>query len=127
MRYVLPVVVAAAAVTIAGGIAGCGGSPRPPATPAASAAGAGAAGSGTRSLSWHSCTAQGASLQCASLQVPLDYSHPDGRKITLALSEVPATAPPSKRQGVLLVNPGGPGGSGLSLASFVGGGLEPAG
>jgi pimeloyl-ACP methyl ester carboxylesterase len=126
MRYVLPVVVAAAAVTIAGGIAGCNGSPQATATPAASAAGAGAAGSGTRSLSWHSCTAQGASLQCASLQVPLDYSHPDGRKITLALSEVPATAPPSKRQGVLLVNPGGPGGSGLSLAAFVAQGLDPA-
>ena len=65
-------------------------------------------------------------MQCASLQVPLDYSRPDGRKITLALSEVPATAPASQRQGVLLVNPGGPGGAGLSLAAFVAEGLDPA-
>jgi pimeloyl-ACP methyl ester carboxylesterase len=65
-------------------------------------------------------------MQCASLQVPLDYSHPDGRKITLALSRIPATAPASKRQGVLLVNPGGPGGPGLSLAQTVAQGLDPS-
>jgi pimeloyl-ACP methyl ester carboxylesterase len=65
-------------------------------------------------------------MQCASLKVPRDYSRPDGRKITLALSEVPATAPANKRQGVLLVNPGGPGGSGLSLAAFVAQGLDPS-
>ena len=64
-------------------------------------------------------------MQCASLQVPLDYRHPQGRKITLALSRIPATAPPSQRQGVLLVNPGGPGGSGLSLAANVAAGLDP--
>jgi len=65
-------------------------------------------------------------MQCASVQVPLDYTHPNGRKITLALSRVPATAPPGQRQGVLLVNPGGPGGSGLSLAGFVANGLSPS-
>jgi pimeloyl-ACP methyl ester carboxylesterase len=58
--------------------------------------------------------------------VPLDYSKPDGTKITLALSEVPATAPPARRQGILLVNPGGPGASGLSMAAFVASGLAPA-
>ena len=58
--------------------------------------------------------------------MPLNYAKPHGRSITLALSEVPATAPPSQRQGILLVNPGGPGGSGLSLASFVAQGLDPA-
>jgi pimeloyl-ACP methyl ester carboxylesterase len=68
----------------------------------------------------------GARLQCASLQVPLDYRHPGGRKITLALSRVPATAPAGQRLGVLLVNPGGPGGSGRSLAQFVADGLSPA-
>jgi pimeloyl-ACP methyl ester carboxylesterase len=117
MRHFLPVAVLAAAAVA---LTGCtGGSPQAsgatsPATPAAS------------SLSWHPCTASGAALQCASLKVPLDYSRPDGRKITLALSEVPATAPASQRQGVLLVNPGGPGGPGLSLAAIVAQGLEPA-
>jgi pimeloyl-ACP methyl ester carboxylesterase len=76
-------------------------------------------------LRWHSCTVQGAGMQCASLQVPLDYARPAGRKISVALSRVPATAPASQRQGVLLVNPGGPGGPGRSLAAFVAQGLDP--
>jgi pimeloyl-ACP methyl ester carboxylesterase len=68
----------------------------------------------------------GQRLQCASLHVPVDYSKPGGRKITLALSEVPATAPAGQRQGVLLVNPGGPGGAGRSLAAFAAASLNPA-
>ena len=39
---------------------------------------------------------------------------------------IPATAPVSAQQGILLVNPGGPGASGLSLAAEVAGGLSPA-
>ncbi len=46
-------------------------------------------------LNWHPCPVPGAQIQCASLAVPLDYAHPSGRKITLALSMVPATAPPA--------------------------------
>jgi pimeloyl-ACP methyl ester carboxylesterase len=77
-------------------------------------------------LNWRACGNSGSRLRCANLRVPLNYNRPSGRTITLALSEVPATAPPSQRQGVLLVNPGGPGGSGLSLAPFVAQGLSPA-
>ncbi|MGE5292366.1 MAG: alpha/beta hydrolase [Micromonosporaceae bacterium] len=77
-------------------------------------------------LSWHSCSGQRRSMQCASLSVPLDYRNPGGRKITLALSRILATAPASQQQGVLLVNPGGPGGSGLSLAGAVANGLNPS-
>jgi pimeloyl-ACP methyl ester carboxylesterase len=77
-------------------------------------------------LSWHSCPQVAPNLQCASLKVPLDYGRPGGRKITLALSRVPATAPASHRQGVLLVNPGGPGGTGRSLAASVAAGLDPS-
>jgi pimeloyl-ACP methyl ester carboxylesterase len=119
MKRVLPAL-AAAGLTIALGIAGCTGGSSQDGPPS------GGGASGSSSLHWHPCTAQGASLQCASLQVPLDYSRPHGRKITLALSQVPATAPVSKRQGVLLVNPGGPGGPGLGLAAFVAQGLDPA-
>ncbi|MBV7694153.1 alpha/beta hydrolase [Streptomyces sp. TRM70350] len=69
-------------------------------------------------LTWKKCgTADYPTLQCASLQVPLDHANPDGPKITLALSRVPHTA--QKYQGPLLVNPGGPGGSGRTLAGFV--------
>ncbi len=69
-------------------------------------------------LAWKKCgTTAHPTLQCASLKVPLDHSDPRGRKITLALSRVPHTA--KTTQGPLLVNPGGPGGSGLTLAGFV--------
>ena len=67
---------------------------------------------------WKKCaTGDYPTLQCASLKVPLDHTKPNGQKITLALSRVPHTA--KKYQGPLLVNPGGPGGSGLTLAGFV--------
>src|SRR5262249_986728 len=77
-------------------------------------------------LTWPACGGSGWGLQCATLRVPLDYNRPHGRMIKLALSEVPATVQRSQRLGVLLVNPGGPGGSGLSLASFVAQGLSRA-
>jgi pimeloyl-ACP methyl ester carboxylesterase len=80
----------------------------------------------TPGLRWHSCTNQGPRMQCSSLQVPLDYARPAGRKITLALSMVAATAPARQQQGDLLVNPGGPGGSGLELAAIVAEGLDPS-
>jgi pimeloyl-ACP methyl ester carboxylesterase len=64
-------------------------------------------------------------MKCASLQVPVNYAQPNGRKLTLALSMVPATAPKSQQQGVMLVNPGGPGGSGLSLAPQVAESINP--
>ncbi len=79
-----------------------------------------------QSLSWHSCSGGSRTIQCGRLKVPLDYRNPGGRQITLALSRVPATAPVGQRQGVLLVNPGGPGGSGLSLAEVVASGLNPS-
>ncbi|MFI8192744.1 alpha/beta hydrolase [Streptomyces sp. NPDC085946] len=67
---------------------------------------------------WTKCgTDEHPTLQCASLRVPLDHARPDGRQITLALSRVPHTA--RTYQGPLVVNPGGPGGSGLALAGFV--------
>jgi pimeloyl-ACP methyl ester carboxylesterase len=108
----------AAALLIAGCSSGGSGTA---ASPAASGATPSAA-----AVHWHSCTTQGAQMRCASLQVPLDYRHPGGRQITLALSMVPATAPASQRQGDLLVNPGGPGGSGLSLAADVAASLSPS-
>ncbi|BBC31717.1 Hydrolase, alpha/beta domain protein [Streptomyces graminofaciens] len=69
-------------------------------------------------LAWKKCGNDDfPTLQCASLKVPLNHSKPNGRKITLALSRVKHTA--KTYQGPLLVNPGGPGGSGLTLAGFV--------
>jgi pimeloyl-ACP methyl ester carboxylesterase len=50
------------------------------------------------------------------LTVPIDYSHPEGETLKLALLKVEA-ARPSARVGSLVVNPGGPGGSGVAYAS----------
>ncbi|MFE1835572.1 alpha/beta hydrolase [Streptomyces sviceus] len=76
-------------------------------------------------LTWKKCgTADYPTLQCASLKVPLDHANPRGQQITLALSRVPHTA--KKYQGPLLVNPGGPGGSGLTFAGFIASGLPKA-
>ncbi|MER5888289.1 alpha/beta fold hydrolase [Streptomyces sp. NPDC001941] len=44
--------------------------------------------------------------ECAFVQVPVDYSKPEGRKINIAISRVKATG---KRTGALFTNPGGPG------------------
>ena len=56
--------------------------------------------------------------QCALLSVPLDYTHPSGRHIKIAVSRIAHTSSAADYQGVMLVNPGGPGGSGLSLATL---------
>ncbi|WP_086793410.1 alpha/beta hydrolase [Streptomyces thermovulgaris] len=67
---------------------------------------------------WKECgTTEHPTLQCGTVEVPLDHANPSGRRITLALSRIPHTA--KTHQGPLLVNPGGPGGSGLSLAGIV--------
>jgi pimeloyl-ACP methyl ester carboxylesterase len=79
-------------------------------------------------LHWHACSgqlAQDGVPDCTMLSVPLNYADPSGRHISLALDMIPATAPASQRQGIMLVNPGGPGGSGLSLAPAVAQGLSP--
>ncbi|WP_413798012.1 alpha/beta hydrolase [Streptomyces iranensis] len=55
-------------------------------------------------------------VECATLAVPLDWSHPDGRRVRVAVSRVRASGPPAERRGILLVNPGGPGGPGLPYA-----------
>ena len=77
-------------------------------------------------VQWHACRGGIAKVRCGTLRVPVDYARPSGRTLTLALSEVPATVPPARRLGILLVNPGGPGGSGLAWASYLAQGLRPA-
>jgi pimeloyl-ACP methyl ester carboxylesterase len=55
-------------------------------------------------------------LQCAYLTVPLDYANPNGRVIKVGLLRRPASDP-ANRIGSLVLNPGGPGGSGMSTAA----------
>ncbi|RDI64467.1 alpha/beta fold hydrolase [Nocardia pseudobrasiliensis] len=68
-------------------------------------------------LEWKACgdpVLDGAGAQCAGVVVPLDYARPDGRTLTVAISRIPASDP-SRRRGILLSNPGGPGGPGLQM------------
>ena len=66
-------------------------------------------------LTWTDCTdeATGTAFQCATVTVPLDYDNPQGQTITVALKKLPSTSP--SPQGSVFLNPGGPGGSGISL------------
>ena len=57
-----------------------------------------------------------ARVTCARLSVPLDWRYPEGEHIRIAVSRVRASGTPAERRGILMVNPGGPGGSGLPYA-----------
>jgi len=55
------------------------------------------------------------SAACGTISVPLDYAKPDGSKIDLTIVKIHSSV--NKHSlGSLLVNPGGPGGSGLNFA-----------
>jgi pimeloyl-ACP methyl ester carboxylesterase len=64
-----------------------------------------------QTLAWKSCGAG----QCAWLTVPMDYANPGGQTIAVRVLRMRATRP-SARIGSLVVNPGGPGGSGVDYA-----------
>src|SRR5580704_19497648 len=55
-------------------------------------------------LNWTPCDN---GFQCATAQVPLDYRHPDGTKISIAVIRHVATDP-AERIGSLFINGGGP-------------------
>lgn len=64
-----------------------------------------------QTLTWHACQS---GMQCTTVKAPLDWSHPQGASIDLALVRQPAKG---KRIGSLLVNPGGPGASGFDFVA----------
>ncbi|QNF93711.1 MULTISPECIES: alpha/beta hydrolase [Janibacter] len=63
-------------------------------------------------LEWGGC--QGSDGECATLEVPMDYEQPDGQTIEIAVLRVQAKG---EAAGSLVVNPGGPGGSGVDYAA----------
>jgi hypothetical protein len=70
-------------------------------------------GAGAR-IDWGPCKPRGPRLQCARVRVPLDWDHPNGRKIQLALIRYLASKP-KRRIGSIFFNPGGPAESGVEL------------
>lgn len=63
-------------------------------------------------LRWVACEGN----ECAVMKVPLDYAKPAGKTIDIAVLRVPARDK-GGRLGSIVVNPGGPGGSGVDYAS----------
>lgn len=95
------------------------GSPQPDSTPTGEHVDAELEPFYTQVLEWDSC---GDGMGCTTATAPLDWEDPDAGEIELALVRHVATG---ERIGSLLVNPGGPGGSGYdfvkdSLAFAVG-------
>lgn len=62
-------------------------------------------------------------FQCARMQVPLDYERPAGATMQVAVLRLPAQGAAGQRIGSLVLNPGGPGGSGMLQAVGVAGRL----
>lgn len=108
-------VVAAALV-----LAACSGSDGPSADPPGSPSTSSSTPSGqapssleryyAQRIAWRAC---GGDFQCATLTVPIDYAQPTGDTIKLSLLRLRASG---RRLGSLVVNPGGPGGSGVAYA-----------
>ena len=57
-----------------------------------------------------------APFECARLEVPLDYADPEGQTAEIAVLRRAAQGASDQRLGSLVLNPGGPGGSGMSQA-----------
>ena len=65
-----------------------------------------------QTIDWKDCSNETTTFQCGTVTVPLDYDHPDGQTITIALKKLPASDG-NAEHGSLFFNPGGPGGSGV--------------
>ncbi len=62
----------------------------------------------SQSLAWEPCHDE---FECTTLEVPLDYAEPEGRTIDIAVLRAGTAG--DDRIGSLIVNPGGPGASGV--------------
>ena len=65
----------------------------------------------SQQLRWPAC---GGDFECTTLRVPRDYGNPSGGDFDLEVIRLPAEG--ADRIGALVVNPGGPGGSGVAYA-----------
>lgn len=79
---------------------------------------------GARALTWGACPARSQAPRgtyCSTIKVPLDYAKPTGRQITLTLAMVGSR----DAERTLVVNPGGPGQSGIQAAQPVWATMSP--
>jgi pimeloyl-ACP methyl ester carboxylesterase len=101
---------AAVAALTAGALSTASAAPAPSHEPSASATGALDRFYAQR-VTWTDC---GEDLQCGTVKVPLDYREPTGMTIDLAVNRLVTAGPAAPS---LLVNPGGPGESGVDLVN----------
>ncbi|PPK92945.1 alpha/beta hydrolase family protein [Kineococcus xinjiangensis] len=113
----------AAAAVVAGAVGSCSAfgdglpEPSPPAAPSSLPAGEPASDPdlapfyGQR-LEWAPC---GEGAECAQLSVPVDHADPAGPRTSVSVLRVRARG--EERLGSLVLNPGGPGGSGVAYAA----------
>lgn len=72
-------------------------------------------------VDWHECEDfYLAGLECATVEVPLDYGAPEGERIHVGVSRSPAEVDEGTYQGVLFTNPEGPGVPGREFAGDIG-------
>lgn len=69
----------------------------------------------SQEVEWTPC----GDVDCATIKVPLDWSDPYGQTVSLSLNRSEAREP-DQRMGTVVINPGGPGGSGLDFLSDTG-------
>ena len=72
-----------------------------------------------KEIDWQTCDgkdAPEAPFECGFVDAPVDYRHPEGDKISIALIRLPSEDSET-REGVILTNPGGPGGSGFDFVA----------
>jgi pimeloyl-ACP methyl ester carboxylesterase len=62
-------------------------------------------------IAWEPCDA---GFECGTYEVPVDYADPGGARLEIAVKRLPADG--GSPEGSLVVNPGGPGGSGYDYA-----------
>jgi pimeloyl-ACP methyl ester carboxylesterase len=67
---------------------------------------------GAGAISWAPCE-EDPTAECGTLTVPVDWARPGGETVELALARRRASDP-AARLGSLVINPGGPGGSGVT-------------
>ncbi|MFJ7910595.1 alpha/beta hydrolase [Kitasatospora sp. NPDC096204] len=122
----LPALAAALALALPSGCTGS--APAPPDRPPLAERVAATAAPALRALydqriDWRRCPGEDgddpdrAAVRCATLKVPLDYADPGGPTVDVALAMVPA-ADRAHRLGALLLNPGGPGNSGVDMVRW---------
>ena len=117
IRYAAVAILAASSLVV---LSGCSlfPSPEPPREPVNSSTGeevdADLAEFYDQALVWEDCEF---TSECTTVKAPLDWDDPSAGSIDLAVIRQPATEP-SDRIGSLLVNPGGPGGSGWEYVAY---------